>query len=157
MMKLFKVSLGILAIGLFLTSCSKYDEGPGLSLYSKGKRVQGTWYFSRVTYNDIDSTEAYLQRAIEFMLGEGSDKDWGVFTLNSGVYSQVFDPNRLKFGGWKFIADKDSFQMIIISERVEDYDTTQWKINRLAYDEWWMERHIDDSTRVIWQLWKMVH
>ena len=147
----------VLSIGLFMTSCSKYDEGPNLSLYSKGKRIQGTWYFSHVTYNDIDSTEAFQQSTMEFLLGEGSDKDWGIFTWNTAAYSQVFDPNRLKLGGWKLIADKDSFEMVIISDQVEDYDTIQWKINRLAYDEWWMERHIDDTTRVLWQLWKWVY
>lgn len=158
MVKSFNISICLLAIGLFVGSCSKYDEGPGLSLYSKGMRVQGTWYFSSVLYNDTDSTELYLQSAIKFSLGgEGPEKDWGMFTWNTGVYNQVYDPSQLRIGRWKFIADKDSFQMVLLSERIESYDTLQWKISRLAYDEWWMERHIDDTTRVKWQLWKLVY
>lgn len=156
MKNLFRISICVLAIGLFMTSCSKYDDGPGISLYAKGKRVQGTWYFSNVSYNEADSSEIYLSHSIKFFLGEGADKDWGLFTWNMGASNQAINQAQQRIGGWKFIADKDSFQMIVLSERSEDYDTLQWKINRLAYDEWWMERHIDDTTLLKWQLWKWV-
>lgn len=155
MEKSWKLVCG-LAVLLFLTACSQYEDGPNMSLYSKGKRVQGTWYFSNVFHGSIDSTETYQRGAVEFLLGEGSGKDWGLFTWNKGVANSIFDPNRMQFGAWKFIADKDSFQMIMVQAHVEDYDTIEWKINRLAYDEWWMERHVNDTTLVVWRLWKWV-
>jgi hypothetical protein len=153
---LISLVAAFLMITISFTSCSQYDEGPGMSLYSKGKRVQGTWYFSRVLYNDIDSTEHYTRGRIEFLLGEGSGKDWGLYTWLVDPYNSSQDPNFVKLGGWKFTADKDSFQMVILATRPQNYDTLNWSINRLAYDEWWMERQINDTTKLRWELWKWV-
>lgn len=144
----------LIGVVFLFTTCSKYDEGPNLSLYSRGKRVQGTWYFSRVLYNDVDSTEQYIQGRIEFLLGEGSGKDWGLYTWMIKPYSP--DPNDMKLGGWKFSPEKDSIQMVVMAKNAADYDTLKWKIKRLAYDEWWMERQIDEQTTLTWELWKWV-
>ncbi len=153
----FRISLLVVVVGLLLTSCSKYDDGPSFSLYSKGKRVAGTWYFTRVLYNDADSSEAYLDNSIRFYLGdEGSDKEKGYFTWTTG-YDQASQQKQISFGGWRFVADMDSMQMIVIGEDVGDFDTIQWKINRLAYDQWWMERHTNDTTLLLWQLWKVIY
>ena len=73
--KVLKYVMIILALGLFLGACSKYDEGPWFSLYAKEKRVQGRWYFSTVKYNGVDSSSVYKEdpiQTLEFYLG--SDK-----------------------------------------------------------------------------------
>ena len=100
--KVTKLIPGLLGLLVLMSACSHYDEGPNLSLYSKGKRVQGQWYFSRVLYNDADSSESYYDDRIEFSLGEGSEKDWGLFTWIMDPYSPRNEA--LKLGGRQFIS-----------------------------------------------------
>lgn len=147
--------LSVLAVlSLMVTACSQYEEGPAVSLYSKGKRVQGTWYFDQVMYNDVDSSEHYYKGRIEFSLGEGAEKDWGLYVWHQDPYNP--DPSKMILGGWEFLADKDSIQMIVMHTDPQLWDTVSWKINRLAYSEWWMERQLNDTTQLTWRLWKWV-
>lgn len=153
-MKVIRIVLCLMLVGLFLNSCSQYEEGPGFSLYSKGKRVNGTWFFSSVKYNDRDSSELYTQGAIDFVL-VGDGKDSGTFNWNKLAYS--FDPSNLQRGEWSFQSEMDSFQMLLVNYDQSAYDTVTWGIQRLSYDEWWMERQYDDTTVLSWRLWKRVY
>ncbi len=156
-MKMRNISIGLLVFGLLFTACAKYDEGPAFSLYSRGKRVEGAWFFSHVAYNEVDSSEHYQNGRIKFYLGEDGENNWGLFTWEKGYDPVLGATPLLQVGSWKFIAEQDSFQMVMLQEKVEDYDTIHWKINRLAYDEWWMERYLDDTTRLEWKFWKWVY
>lgn len=153
-MKFTTIFLGLVGMMFMVTACSHYDEGPSLSLYSKGKRVQGTWYFSRVLYNEVDSSQHYMDDRIEFSL-EGNGKDRGLFTWLMNPMSSSVDA--IKLGSWEFVSDKDSVALVFLpmNQGVFD-DTIHWKIRRLAYDEWWMERQLNDTTILTWELWKWV-
>ena len=51
--------MGTMALALFLltlASCSKYEEGPGISLRSKKSRLVGDWEMTSITTNGIEST-----------------------------------------------------------------------------------------------------
>lgn len=156
-MKVFRIVMSLMLLGLILNSCSKYEDGPGFSLYSKGKRVNGTWFFSNVRYNEQDSIEEYRNSAIEFLLGDVAGKDSGSFTWNMELYSSTFDPTKLQRGFWNFYSEKDSFQMVIVAFDPINDDTIKWEIDRLAFDEWWMHRQYDDTTILVWRLWKRVY
>lgn len=149
-----RMVIWLLAVVVLSTACSTYDDGPAFSLYSKGKRVQGQWYFSRVLYNEADSSEQYYNDRIEFSLGEGSEKDWGLYTWLMDPYNP--DPEHVRLGGWNFNEEKDSLRMIVLASHQELYDTIHWRIVRLAYDEWWMESQYNDTTVLRWELWKWV-
>ena len=149
-----RYSLLILVLMVFLTACKTYDEGPSLSLYSKGQRVAGNWFFTKVMFNENDSTDSYLAGAMEFLLYDGKGKDRGAYTWNKLYGSQDFNPDNIFFGSWQFFAGKDSIRMILLNKEFKD--TTDWKILRLAYNEWWMERQYDDTTRLRWELWKAI-
>jgi len=145
-----------------LGSCSKYDDGPYLSLYSKEKRVQGRWYFTRVKYNDVDSTESYRYNpthTLEFYTNPDRKALWNAFTWN------IFDGSSgsVGYGMWRLNDEKDSLLMATTIWRYPgeavSYDTTiiNWKINRLAYTEIAIERMYDDTTKITWELYKPVY
>jgi len=156
MTKISKFIICLLGVGLLLGACSKYDDGPGFSLYSKAKRVQGRWNFKKVLYNDTDSTDNYNKGRIEFLMDNTSSNEWGLFTWIVSPSDTQSDAV-IKLGGWKFSEQKDSLEMIFLADHAEDYDTIYWQINRLSYTEWWMVRELDDETTISWELWKNVY
>lgn len=145
----------ILAVIAFLPGCKKYDEGPLMSLYSKGMRVAGTWYFQRVTYGDRDSTASYTYQRLEFIFSK--KYDGGAFSWNHNLMATSAGSNPLDGGTWEFISDKDSLAMVLYKNQFRDTVSMRWKINRLAYTECWLERDFNDSTKLNWQLVKYVY
>ena len=157
-----RAGIVLFAVMMLAGGCSKYDEGPFISLYSKEKRVQGRWYFSVVRYNDIDSTDSYRLdpiQSIDFYLNTEREAVWNAYSWNknSGTNGSI------SYGMWKFNEEMDSLTMVTTMTRYSnntlDQDTTiyYWKINRLAYTEFWMERQEDDTTQVKWKLWKIAY
>lgn len=162
MKKIFRAAAILMTVMMVLPACSKYDEGPILSLYSREKRVLGRWYFSSVKYNDVDSTDSYRVdplQYIEFYLNTEKGAVWNAYTwsVNASEYGLQ------AYGMWKFNEAQDSITMVttttLISGGAVDQDTTiyNWKINRLAYTEFWTERQFDDTTQVKWKLWKIAY
>ena len=160
--KVLKPGLILLVIVMFLPSCSKYDEGPVLSLYSREKRVQGRWYFSSVKYNEVDSTDSYRVdplQYIEFYINPEKGAIWNAYTwsVNASGYGAQ------NLGMWKFNDEQDSITMVTTitiytgNNVREDTTVYNWKINRLAYTEFWTERQEDDTTQVKWKLWKIAY
>jgi hypothetical protein len=61
MKKLFGILAAVAIVGsVVMTSCSKYEEGPSLSLRSKKARLAGEWSVSNVTLNGTDVTSLFL-------------------------------------------------------------------------------------------------
>jgi hypothetical protein len=46
-------------IAVSLISCSKYEDGPGISFRSAEKRLSGKWKVSQLLYNEKDITVAF--------------------------------------------------------------------------------------------------
>ena len=144
--------LALAGIILFLGGCKQFDEGPLLSLYSVEKRVAGRWYFDRVIYDGVDSTQNYQYGQIEFIYD--TKKKYGAFSWSHNIMTPI-GPENFEGGIWRFIADKDSLEMVFID--LLTADTTRhwkWKINRCAYTEFWLERTIRDTVKIEWELWK---
>ena len=156
-------TLFILMSVLFLfNSCSKYDDGPYISLYSREKRVQGRWYFIKVKYNDLDSTQIYRYdptQLIEFFHNPDKKAVWNAYTWN--IYSG--STSTVGYGMWRLNEENDSLLMATTIRRFPDdvvsFDTLfyNWKIIRLAYTEMTLERMYDDTTRITWELYKPVY
>ena len=145
----------IIVIAACLSGCSKYDDGPIISLYSKGMRVAGTWYFQSVLYGSADSTVHYPYQRMEFIYIK--DIDGGAFTWNHNLLATSADDNPLEGGKWRFFADRDSFEMIVYKNSFRDSVVIQWKINRLAFTEFWLERKVKDTINLQWNLVKYVY
>lgn len=145
----------LLLIIAVLPGCKKYDDGPVLSLYSKGMRVSGTWYFENVRYDGQDSTKHYPYQQLYFFYDK--EYDGGGFTWNHNVWTQERTDEMFQNGVWRFMADRDSFEMVVYKNMTRDSTIYRWKINRLAYTEFWLERTIRDTINVQWKLVKYVY
>jgi hypothetical protein len=145
----------VLLIAAFLPGCKKYDEGPLLSLYSKETRVAGTWYFQNVWYGGKDSTEHYRYQYLDFLSVKKSNG--GAFSWNHNLMATSADEYPIEGGTWRFLADKDSIEMVVYKNTLTDSVVLQWKINRLAYTEFWIERNIKDTILLKWNLVKYVY
>ncbi len=156
-MKTFKISvLVIIALaGLSLAGCSKYDDGPMMSLYSKGLRVSGTWYFQSVYNAGKDSSSHYTYQQLSFIYVK--EVDGGAFTWNHNLLATSEDEYPLEGGRWGFVSDRDSFEMITYRNNYKDSTITRWKIKRLAYTEFWLERPLKDTSMRRWQLIKFAY
>ena len=164
--KLLQLGLILMALLMLAGGCSKYDDGPVFSLYSKEKRFQGTWYFTRVLYNDVDSTDSYRIdpiQTISFITNPDRDVSWNAYTWNRNVTHSTIRPAQTDYGFWKMTEEKDSLLMVsTISvfagmEAIADTTEYSWRILRLAYTEMTLERMADDTTRIEWQLWKRTY
>ncbi len=152
----------LMSLLLCLGSCSKYDDGPNISLYIKEKRLQGRWYFSTVMYNDVDSTDTYRydpMQSIEFFYNPDKDVVWNAYTWSKTSVTT----GSIGYGQWQLNEEKDSIRMVttmlVYGENLSRADTVEysWKIKRLAYTEFWVERQADDTTLVSWRLWKRAY
>lgn len=161
--KFIKTVFFLASLLMIAGGCSKYDDGPVVSLYSKEKRVLGRWYFTKVMYNDVDSTSAYRQdpiQSIEFFINPDKEEIWNGYVWNRNLSTSGFGTARVDYGFWRLTDEKDSIRMVTTmslypdSETVLDTVQFKWKINRLAYTEFWMESMFNDTTRVEWHLWK---
>jgi hypothetical protein len=149
------ILFALLALPVFLTGCKKYEDGPLMSLYSKGMRVNGTWYFQNVMYDGKDSTEHYPYHQFSFYFMKKTEG--GSFVWNHNIRTQPLNEDMYQTGLWRFISDRDSFEMITYKNQFRDSVITKWKINRLAYTEFWIERTIRDTISLKWQLVKYVY
>lgn len=123
------ISLGVLAVFLMvgLNSCGKYEEGPGISLRSKTKRIEGEWKIDRVTQDDIDVTNAFPAVVQNF----GDD---GVYTATHNGQPYV--------GVWELDSDKEN----ILITMTGSSDQEKYKIIRLKNDDMWLDNVVGAQT-----------
>ncbi|MCB9188594.1 MAG: hypothetical protein H6598_05895 [Flavobacteriales bacterium] len=118
--------LTVLLSGLALTSCGKYEEGPGFSLLPKKSRLQQKWrpiesVTSGGVVTTIDSDGSY----IEFVKG-------GTIKAYDGTFDVGFE------GTWEFSDDKTSLNMTYEIFGVSSTSTMKiikLKINALGLED----------------------
>lgn len=122
--------LAVAVAGTSLTSCNKYEEGPGFSVRSAKQRITNTWEVEK--YVDADGTET---------AGTSSDptmtitKD-GEFTITSGSFNTS--------GTWAFDDSKENITTTYDFGGSSISSTS--KIVRLTMTELWLED--EDGDRV---------
>ncbi|HYG50678.1 MAG TPA: lipocalin family protein [Flavobacteriales bacterium] len=123
----------IVAFSVVITSCSKYDEGPSLSLRSKKARIAGEWKIESVSENGTDITSDYTAVF-------GSDATFHI--EKSGTYHIHYTGGEDE-GTWAFKGGKDEITFISneTGAGAEDYHILKLKNNEL-----WLEHHHDDET-----------
>lgn len=115
------LSLAALAMAFVLGSCSKYEEGPALSLRTKKARVAGTWSVEKFVSDDGTETSSNDNSTIEYT------KD-GTYRISSG--SASFS------GTWEFNSDKT--EIVTTTEFFGAVSKDESTIIKLKNDEMWL-------------------
>ena len=101
-------------ISLAITSCGKYEDGPGFSLLSKTARMTNTWEL----------------KSVDGQTNTGGEVVWD---LKKGGDASFSFGGATETGSWEFSSDKED----LILEA--DGDASTWKIRRLTNKELWVE------------------
>lgn len=122
------LSIALLAVAFVLGSCSKYEEGPALSLRTKKARLAGVWKVEKYVLEDGSSSSP------------DSDDDGTVEFTKDGEAKATFSffgtPTTIT-GEWEFIKDKEWLR--VSYEVGGQTDSEDSKILRLKNDELWLE------------------
>ena len=106
-------------ISLAITSCGKYEDGPGFSLLSKTARMTNTW--------ELKSVDGEVEAGLVVL---DLKKD-GSMSINEDGY--IID------GSWEFSSDKEDLRLSIFGDEVD------LKIRRLTNKELWLENELEDN------------
>ena len=117
---------------LCFTNCSKYDDGPSLSLKTKSSRLCRNWEVVKIDHEYADGVEIYLQ-----------------FKDNGDFIVQVIDDlgggqkeYMTFYGDWQWEYDKEALEIDL-----EDEDPMVWWVQRLTSSELWFE----DEDHELWE------
>jgi hypothetical protein len=110
----------------------------------------------------VDSTDIYRTdpiQSLDFFYNSDKDVLWNSYTWStiSSASSSSY------YGFWQMNDEKDSLTMIttviVLPSGDVEADTVEynWKIDRLAYTEFWLHRQVDDTTKITWKLWKRAY
>ncbi|WP_306643352.1 hypothetical protein [Sanyastnella coralliicola] len=119
--------LVIATIMLSITSCSKYEEGPVISLRSKTERVANTWVIEKAYDGGEDVTDNYDEYIIQF-LSNGQSSLAAIYELGNIQFEYETD------GTWEFDNNKEK---IIVDYENDDADGT-YLILKLYEEELWL-------------------
>jgi hypothetical protein len=100
-MKLKAIIFSLLIATSVLSSCGKYDEGPGLSLRSKKARVAGTWTIESYTLNGQDFTAIFTA---------GGFTGWE-FTKDGNYTVKYTDPADNETGKWELTSSNEKIKL----------------------------------------------
>ncbi|MDP4683493.1 MAG: hypothetical protein NWS40_02265 [Crocinitomicaceae bacterium] len=125
---------GVTAIGV--SSCGKYEDGPGFSLLSKKSRVVGDWEVKSIGA-DVYGTDYSVNMSFE--------KSGDLLVTSSYSY-QGSSQSYSYAGSWDFASDKEQLSLIV------DGSVQLFEIKRLTNKEMWLD---DDITALDGDIWKL--
>lgn len=125
-MKNFRMLVAVAMIGsaaLTVSSCGKYEDGPGISLRTKKARLTGEWDVKEYVDGSTGATTADNSTATTTI-----DKD-GTYTYKDGSTSIS--------GTWIFASDKERLSVTFTSGSFSS--TSESIITRLTNKELWLK------------------
>ena len=125
---------GVTAIGV--SSCGKYEDGPGFSLLSKKSRVVGDW-----EVKSIGSEVFGSEYSVDLSFEKSGSLMFTYSYSNHGISESY-----TYAGSWDFASDKEQLSMNI------DGDIQLFEIKRLTNKEMWLD---DDITSLDGDIWKL--
>lgn len=147
-MRLLKQSSVFLLIALFaVTSCSKYEEGPALSLLTKKARVAGEWKIDKTFYNGEEQTEGteYTDYMTYVMEKDGTGKmKQEAYTVENDGYTYEAEAAEYKLE-WKFNDDKTMIEVRLQDGEGEWMEWDSSEILKLKNKEFWMKSTDEDG------------
>ena len=129
----WKTPLALTSVALLATGCSKYDDGPGISLVPRAERVANTWVIDRATADDEDVTSAYDQYVLTLTSGGAAnlEAEYTVFGVTVNTETS---------GTWTFANNEE--QLVLDFE--EDLADGTYIINHLTRTELWLREVGED-------------
>ena len=124
-----KITIALIPVLFFLSSCKKYPDGPGLSLISKTERLSNSWKVSQVLENDVDKTSDYQFAFTDYNLVIKND---GNYTIN---YKALGILTVNESGKWTFNGDKTK---VILDPSSNNNPNNELVILKLMEDELWL-------------------
>lgn len=120
----FKFLLTLLSIVFVLGACSKYEEGPAISLLTKKARITGDWKPEKII-SSSGKVEYYngVSRMLRIMKNDN--------------FEEHVDNSIERKGTWSFTKDKEYFSITYQEEGITFIE--EYKIIRLKNKELWME------------------
>ncbi len=92
-----------------VSSCRKYEEGPGISFVSKKGRVSNEWAFASAIENDVDVTDDY--RGAVLTLSRSGNANFQYFVVENGVRTLIEQD-----GEWNFTDRKEHLEIILYAK-----------------------------------------
>ena len=122
-----------MGVGLFITGCNKYDDGPAISLRSREERVANTWRIESAKEGGNDVTSSFTQ--YELRLTKGHDAALQAnYALGSLTFS--FQTN----GTWAFENDDEDLRLDFANDAADE----TYRMLRLKENELWLREKGDD-------------
>jgi hypothetical protein len=133
MKKFLTLTLISVIIGFGLSSCKKYEEGPGLSLRSKTKRLAKTWKLQSATDKTagvgVDVTDQFLGADLDKVYTYKFDENGGFLVNNNGVETE---------GEWKFDDKKENIEIL----KGQSVMPEIYEIIKLKNEELWLKQTV---------------
>lgn len=118
---------GALSSLFIMASCSKYEDGPAVSLRTKKERVSNSWVVEKAYENGDDVTDQYNQYDL-YMTKDGDAELNAEYTIFDTEFSVATD------GTWEFTNNQENLSLDF---EEDDYDA-EYQILRLAEKELWL-------------------
>jgi hypothetical protein len=123
----------VLLSAIFMSSCSKYEEGPGLSLRSKKARVVNNWKIAQAISDGKDVTSDYNK--YELNLTDNYNATLSAdYVFFGSTYTYITQ------GTWSFVDDKK----MIACDFAEDSADGVYVILKLKENEMWVKKVDED-------------
>lgn len=123
----------LLALGLSLPACKKYDDGPLISLTPREERIANTWVIDKAIEAGQDVTTSYDNYVLVLTTGHAA-------TLTAQYVFFGVPINTETSGTWAF-ADNDETLVLDFEDDVAD---GSYVITRLTEPELWLRKTGDD-------------
>jgi len=130
--KFISIVAVIMFCGVIFTGCSKYEDGPSISLLSKISRLTGVWNVTTMNGHTIDSD----YESVELTFDKDGDYNSKITILSISYSSDA---------KWQWADGKEVIQII------DENQITEFTVTRLTKDEFWF---MDDDDE-LWECEKM--
>lgn len=127
--------IGLFCLLLILGGCSKYEDGPLISLRNKQSRLVNTWAYKLVLHNGVNVTFGTVEGSINYAASEIGFNDEMRFSDINTIDSVFIQRD----GDWVF----DDSKEIVLLTYDDNGEQRSLNITRLRNKELWFEEQID--------------
>lgn len=122
---IMKKWIPLFVLVVVLASCSKYEEGPNVSLKTKKERITNKWKLRSAWVNGHYALDQVYDHIYEIT------KEGNITLIN-------FD-QQIHHGSWEFTDEKQNLLLrLYFRETDEVIETKEWEILRLKSEELWI-------------------